>query len=135
MEHIALPGSGNEKGLLPSLESIVSAADIAAGGTQLAEALWAAVSEKAVSKQAAVEAYLLLLTTLAPHEISASCIPPSPSIDESLWQHESMRLYICGLNRLVVHLSSCCTPKTCPKMTASSEWLFLCACHKQPQEV
>eukprot|EP01061_Rhynchopus_euleeides_P010943 TRINITY_DN20518_c0_g2_i1.p1 TRINITY_DN20518_c0_g2~~TRINITY_DN20518_c0_g2_i1.p1 ORF type:complete len:250 (+),score=78.97 TRINITY_DN20518_c0_g2_i1:57-752(+) len=134
MDHVALPGCSSEVGLLPALDAFVSASDIEKGGSQLGEALWCAVSDQAVSKQAAVETYLLLLTSLAPHEISPSCIPPSPKIDESLWQHESMRLYICGLNRLVVHISPCCTPKTCPKMTASSEWLFLCACHKQPQE-
>eukprot|EP00754_Rhynchopus_humris_P005532 Rhum_TRINITY_DN12755_c0_g1::Rhum_TRINITY_DN12755_c0_g1_i1::g.54190::m.54190 len=134
MDHVALPGTTAAEGLLPSLDQFVSKADVAAGGQQLGEALWKVVSERYSSKQAAVESYLLLITTLAPTQIAPSCVPPSPSIEEGLWQHESMRLYICGLNKLVVHLAGVCTPKSCPKMTASSEWLFLCACHKQPQE-
>ena len=53
---------------------------------------------------------------------------------ETRWQYEHMRLIILELNHFVVKLPSVCTHQTCPKMKATDEWLFLCACHKTPQE-
>ncbi|KAJ9465443.1 MOB kinase activator-like 4 [Diplonema papillatum] len=134
MDHVMLPGSSQEQSMLPKLETLVGRSLIEAGGAQLGAALWKKVIESAASVQAAVETYLLLITTLAPLELVASTVQPLPDIDEGIWQHECMRVFINGLNRLVVHLSSVCTAQTCPKMTATSEWLFLCACHKTPQE-
>eukprot|EP01063_Lacrimia_lanifica_P006811 TRINITY_DN14283_c0_g1_i1.p1 TRINITY_DN14283_c0_g1~~TRINITY_DN14283_c0_g1_i1.p1 ORF type:complete len:224 (+),score=69.18 TRINITY_DN14283_c0_g1_i1:118-789(+) len=134
MDHISLPGDGAKKGLVPRLESFVSRSAIEAGGATLCNELWNAVKAKSQGTQAAVETYLHLVTTLMPLNIEATTAPPGDGIEDALWQHECMRMFISGLNRLVVHLSDVCTPQTCPKMTATSEWLFLCACHKQPQE-
>uniref|UniRef100_A0A094ZNM2 MOB kinase activator-like 4 n=1 Tax=Schistosoma haematobium TaxID=6185 RepID=A0A094ZNM2_SCHHA len=38
------------------------------------------------------------------------------------------------LNGLAVCLQEQCTPKTCPQMTATEQWIFLCAAHKTPKE-
>lgn len=34
-----------------------------------------------------------------------------------------------------VHLQSECHPDTCTQMTATEQWIFLCAAHKTPKEV
>jgi len=39
------------------------------------------------------------------------------------------------LNGLAVKLQSDCTPSTCTQMTATEQWIFLCAAHKTPREV
>ena len=39
------------------------------------------------------------------------------------------------LNGLAVKLQSECTPITCNQMTATEQWIFLCAAHKTPKEV
>jgi len=39
------------------------------------------------------------------------------------------------LNGLAVKLQSECNPDTCTQMTATEQWIFLCAAHKTPKEV
>lgn len=38
------------------------------------------------------------------------------------------------LNGLAVHLQTQCFPQTCNQMTATEQWIFLCAAHKTPKE-
>ncbi len=38
------------------------------------------------------------------------------------------------LNRLAVKLQTECNPETCTQMTATEQWIFLCAAHKTPKE-
>lgn len=38
------------------------------------------------------------------------------------------------LNGLAVRLQSQCAPSTCTQMTATEQWIFLCAAHKTPKE-
>lgn len=38
------------------------------------------------------------------------------------------------LNGLAVRLQSQCFPSTCTQMTATEQWIFLCAAHKTPKE-
>lgn len=38
------------------------------------------------------------------------------------------------LNGLAVRLQSECHPETCTQMTATEQWIFLCAAHKTPKE-
>jgi len=38
------------------------------------------------------------------------------------------------LNGLAVRLQGECNPDTCTQMTATDQWIFLCAAHKQPKE-
>jgi hypothetical protein len=39
------------------------------------------------------------------------------------------------LNGLAVKLQNECNPESCPQMTATEQWIFLCAAHKTPKEV
>lgn len=38
------------------------------------------------------------------------------------------------LNGLAVRLQEHCFPATCTQMTATEQWIFLCAAHKTPKE-
>lgn len=54
--------------------------------------------------------------------------------DLGAWKIEHLRLFCMQLNGLAVKLQDCCQPKTCNQMTATEQWIFLCAAHKQPNE-
>lgn len=38
------------------------------------------------------------------------------------------------LNGLAVQLQTECHPSTCTQMTATEQWIFLCAAHRTPKE-
>ena len=59
---------------------------------------------------------------------------PSPDIDALVWQYEHLRQFVIEFNLLLVALAGICTPETCPKMTASNDWQYLCSAHRKPQE-
>ncbi|CAE7199507.1 Mob4 [Symbiodinium sp. CCMP2592] len=59
---------------------------------------------------------------------------PSPDTDALVWQYEHLRQFVIEFNLLLVALTGTCTPETCPKMTASNDWQYLCAAHRKPQE-
>ncbi|KAA3672199.1 uncharacterized protein DEA37_0005237, partial [Paragonimus westermani] len=54
--------------------------------------------------------------------------------DGMVWKYEHLRQFCMELNGLAVLLQEQCTPKTCPQMTATEQWIFLCAAHKTPKE-
>lgn len=54
--------------------------------------------------------------------------------DSLVWQYEHLRQFVIEFNQLLVVLGDDCTPETCPKMTASNEWQYLCAAHRKPQD-
>lgn len=54
--------------------------------------------------------------------------------DVGAWKIEHMRMFCMQLNGLAVRLLECCSPETCSQMTATEQWIFLCAAHKQPNE-
>ena len=58
-------------------------------------------------------------------------------MNEYLWQYEHIKQFIIEINsHLVLPLvkSGDCTAEKCPKMKATDMWLYLCACHKPPQD-
>ncbi|CAE8625542.1 unnamed protein product [Polarella glacialis] len=59
---------------------------------------------------------------------------PSPDTDPLVWQYEHLRQFVVEFNMLLVALGGECTPESCPKMTASNEWQYLCAAHRKPQD-
>jgi len=61
-------------------------------------------------------------------------LPEGCGVDPVLWQYEHLRQFLIELNLLMVALSEECTPETCPKMTASNEWQYLCAAHRKTQD-
>lgn len=54
--------------------------------------------------------------------------------DLGAWKIEHLRLFCMQLNRLAAKLQDCCHPDICNQMTATEQWIFLCAAHKQPNE-
>ncbi|CAG0882606.1 unnamed protein product [Cyprideis torosa] len=46
----------------------------------------------------------------------------------------SSRQFCMELNSLAVLLQRDCHPETCSQMTATEQWIFLCAAHKTPKE-
>jgi len=59
---------------------------------------------------------------------------PTQDIDPLVWQYEHLRQFVIEFNILLVALGDECTPESCPKMTASNEWQYLCAAHRKPQD-
>lgn len=81
-------------------------------------------------------------------------LTPPDSVDEGVWKYEHLRQFCMQLNFLAValqvrHFSSVyryymkfdmelqdeCEPDKCTQMTATEQWIFLCAAHKNPKEV
>ncbi len=54
--------------------------------------------------------------------------------DELVWKYEHLRQFCMELNLICVKLQNECTPTTCTQMTATEQWIFLCAAHKNPKE-
>lgn len=54
--------------------------------------------------------------------------------DEGVWKYEHLRQFCMELNGLAVALQSECQPENCSQMTATEQWIFLCAVHKTPKE-
>lgn len=54
--------------------------------------------------------------------------------DEGVWKYEHLRQFSLELNGLAVSLQGECHPETCTQMTATEQWIFLCAAHKTPKE-
>ena len=69
-----------------------------------------------------------------PSNVSQILEPP-PGMDINVWQYEHFRQFILELNLLVTQLKGECTPEKCPRMTSSEDLMFLCAAHKDNQEV
>ncbi|XP_002126485.2 MOB-like protein phocein [Ciona intestinalis] len=57
-----------------------------------------------------------------------------PGQDEGVWKYEQLRQFCLELNGLAIKLQAECTPMTCSQMTATEQWIFLCAAHKTPKE-
>jgi len=57
-----------------------------------------------------------------------------PGQDEVVWKYEHLRQFCNELNGIAVKLQNECDPKVCVRMTATEEWIFLCAAHKEPKE-
>ncbi|CAG0914280.1 unnamed protein product [Notodromas monacha] len=91
------------------------------------------------------KAYEDLESTLAVQEFIQQTIREDPSnidliltapenVDEGVWKYEHLRQFCMELNGLTVRLQDDCTPQTCNQMTATEQWIFLCAAHKTPKE-
>ncbi|XP_013399963.1 MOB-like protein phocein [Lingula anatina] len=63
-------------------------------------------------------------------------LTPPESQDEGVWKYEHLRQFCMELNGLAVKLQveNECNPETCTQMTATEQWIFLCAAHKTPKE-
>lgn len=111
----------------------------------------------------AVQQYIQQLIKKDPSNIEAILTMPE-SQDEGVWKYEhlryrvlyeytncisvhmmqtvelcfqcafSYRQFCMELNGLAVRLQAHCVPSTCTQMTATEQWIFLCAAHKTPKE-
>merc|ERR1711937_99863 len=61
-------------------------------------------------------------------------LSPPEGADEDVWKYEHLRQFCQELNGLATRLQVECTPQSCPQMTATDQWIFLCAAHKSPKE-
>jgi len=59
---------------------------------------------------------------------------PPDGQDEGVWKYEHLRQFCLELNGIAVKLQAECNPDTCTQMTATEQWIFLCAAHKTPKE-
>ncbi|XP_031562371.1 MOB-like protein phocein [Actinia tenebrosa] len=61
-------------------------------------------------------------------------LEPPEGQDEGVWKYEHLRQFCMELNGIAVKLQNECSPATCTQMTATEQWIFLCAAHKTPKE-
>ncbi|KAG9509200.1 MOB-like protein phocein, partial [Fragariocoptes setiger] len=80
-----------------------------------------------------VQQYIQQLIRKDPSDVDAILKPPEGQ-DLGAWKMEHLRQFCMQLNGLAVKLQSVCHPDTCNQMTATEQWIFLCAAHRQPNE-
>lgn len=59
---------------------------------------------------------------------------PPEGQDDGVWKYEHLRQFCMELNGLAVKLQTECSAESCTQMTATEQWIFLCAAHKTPKE-
>lgn len=55
-------------------------------------------------------------------------------VEEGVWKYEHVRQFCMQLNGLALLLQEECRADVCVQMTATEQWIFLCAAHKNPKE-
>ncbi|BGP41829.1 hypothetical protein JCM10449v2_005820 [Rhodotorula kratochvilovae] len=53
-------------------------------------------------------------------------------VDEDVWLYEQLKRITLDQHAWIAALSDECTPTSCPSMTTSPSWLFVCAAHAHP---
>lgn len=81
----------------------------------------------------AVQQYIQQLIRKDPANIDLILKMPEAQ-DEGVWKYEHLRQFCMELNGLAVRLQGECQPEICTQMTATEQWIFLCAAHKTPKE-
>lgn len=74
----------------------------------------------------AVQMYIQQLVRKDPSNVELILTIPENQ-DEGVWKYEHLRQFCMELNGLAVRLQSQCFPNTCNQMTATEQWIFLCA--------
>merc|ERR1711953_477978 len=81
----------------------------------------------------AVQQYIQQTIRRSPQDVDVILTAPETQ-DEGVWKYEHLRQFCMELNGLAVKLQAECKPETCTQMTATEQWIFLCAAHKTPKE-
>jgi len=81
----------------------------------------------------AVQQYIQQTIRKDPQDVDHILTAPETQ-DEGVWKYEHLRQFCMELNGLAVKLQGECKPDTCSQMTATEQWIFLCAAHKTPKE-
>jgi len=80
-----------------------------------------------------VQQYIQQLIKQNAADVDKILTPPEGQ-EEGVWKYEQLRQFCMELNGLAVVLQEDCHPETCNQMTATEQWIFLCAAHKNPKE-
>lgn len=94
---------------------------------------WPEQSYDDMDSPLATQQYIQQLIRKDPSDIDEILKLPEGQ-DLGAWKIEHLRLFCMQLNRLAAKLQECCQPDICNQMTATEQWIFLCAAHKQPNE-
>lgn len=94
---------------------------------------WPDESFEEMDSTLAVQQYIQQQVRRDPSRVDLILTPPD-SQDEGVWKYEHLRQFCLELNGLAVRLQAECQSETCLHMTATEQWIFLCAAHKQPKE-
>lgn len=94
---------------------------------------WPELSFEDMDSTLNVQQYIQQLIRKDAKNIEAILTPPDIQ-DEGVWKYEHLRQFCMELNGLAVKLQEQCIPTTCNQMTATEQWIFLCAAHKNPKE-
>lgn len=81
----------------------------------------------------AVQQYIQQTIRKDPKNVDEILTPPTGQ-EVGIWKYEHIRQFCQELNKLTVRLQAECTPESCSQMTATEQWIFLCAAHKAPKE-
>ncbi|XP_067631595.1 MOB kinase activator-like 4 [Eurosta solidaginis] len=94
---------------------------------------WADEPLEEMDSTLAVQQYIQQLIKRDPSNVELILTMPEAQ-DEGVWKYEHLRQFCMELNDLAVRLQKQCSPTTCTQMTATDQWIFLCAAHKTPKE-
>ena len=94
---------------------------------------WADQSFEDMDSTVAVQQFIQQTIRKDSSNIDDILTPPEGQ-DEDTWKYEHLRQFCMELNKLAVMLQKECTPNICSQMTATEQWIFLCAAHKNPKE-
>ncbi|GAA6003560.1 uncharacterized protein JCM10292_000416 [Rhodotorula paludigena] len=90
----------------------------------------------------AVQDYVAALVRRDPHDVEEVIQIPLgrdddgeeyPLVDEGVWVYEQLRRLTIDQHPWIASLLPLCTPLSCPTMTTSPLWAFVCAAHADPQ--
>ncbi|XP_063421639.1 MOB-like protein phocein isoform X1 [Mytilus trossulus] len=94
---------------------------------------WSDIAYEEMDNTLAVQQYIQQAINKDVNDVEGILNQPD-GVDEGVWKYEHLRQFCMELNGLSVKLQAECNPETCTQMTATEQWIFLCAAHKTPKE-
>ncbi|CAJ0562119.1 unnamed protein product, partial [Mesorhabditis spiculigera] len=103
------------------------------GTTRAQWSAWPPLAYEDMDSTLNVQQYIQQLIKINPLDVDV-ILTPLPEMDEGVWKYEHLRQFILQLNCLALRLQAQCLADVCLQMTATEQWIFLCAAHKNPKE-
>lgn len=94
---------------------------------------WSDEAFEEMDSTVAVQQFIQQSIRNDPSRVDDILTPPEGQ-EEGSWKYEHLRQFCMELNKLAVKLQTECNASTCTQMTATEQWIFLCAAHKTPKE-
>lgn len=94
---------------------------------------WPAIPFEEMDNTLNVQQYIQQCIHKDPSDVDTILKSP-PGQEEGVWKYEHVRQFCMQLNGLTLLLQDECKPDVCVQMTATEQWIFLCAAHKNPKE-